>query len=202
MMGRNSDGHSVPPIVRPDATSSDCRNATATNRYPVFGDGSVNCLTHFEKVFSGARARASGPAIFKTGDARTAFHSASCREQRDTLRRRLREDLGPHFSASSSPPKRLDANGEMYISLGSRHITLVDKAMSDGPQIVTRTGEGGWSSWFLSRSGCTLSAVTAISSNSSSIRRCVKMGSRSNASGTTRATSNFDRLSSRHECHL
>ena len=85
-----------------------------------------------------------GPAIFKTPDARTAFHSASRREERDTLRRRLREDLGPYFSASSSSPKRLEANGEMYISHESRHITLVDKAMSDCPQIVTRTGEGGW----------------------------------------------------------
>jgi hypothetical protein len=27
------------------------RNVTATNRYPVFGDASVNCLTHFQKVF-------------------------------------------------------------------------------------------------------------------------------------------------------
>ena len=32
----------------------------------------------------------------------------------------------------------------MYISHESRHVTLVDKAMSDCPQIVTRTGEGGW----------------------------------------------------------
>ena len=27
------------------------RNVSATNRYPVFGDASVNCLTHFQKVF-------------------------------------------------------------------------------------------------------------------------------------------------------
>jgi hypothetical protein len=51
---RNSDGHGVPRLyipTRPNLTSRDCRNATATNGYPVFRDGSVNCLTHVRKFF-------------------------------------------------------------------------------------------------------------------------------------------------------
>jgi len=45
----------------------------------------------------------------------------------------LREDLGPYFSASSSSPKRLEANGEMYIHHESRHITLAHKGDEYGP---------------------------------------------------------------------
>ena len=41
----------TPNCTSPYWTSCDCRNATATNRYSMFGDASVNCLTHFQKVF-------------------------------------------------------------------------------------------------------------------------------------------------------
>jgi antitoxin Phd len=124
--------------TRPYWTSCDCRNASATNRYPVFGDGSVNCLTHFQKVFRMPERGRQGPAIFKTRDVRTAFHSALRREQRDTLRRRLREDSAVHFSASSSSPNRLDG-----IGCGSleRHAVLQTHRNRDR-EIVHQRAEG------------------------------------------------------------
>jgi hypothetical protein len=83
--------------TRPYWTSCDCRNATATNRYPVFGDGSVNCLTHFQKVFRVPELGRQGPAIFKTRDARTAFHSALRREQRGHAAPAIARRLGRPF---------------------------------------------------------------------------------------------------------
>lgn len=59
--------------TRPYWTSRDCRKATATNGYPVFGDGSVNCLTHFQKVFRVPElGRQAGN--FEDARCRTAFH--------------------------------------------------------------------------------------------------------------------------------
>jgi hypothetical protein len=37
--------------TRPYWSSGDCRNVTATNRYPVFRGASVNCFTLPQKVF-------------------------------------------------------------------------------------------------------------------------------------------------------
>ena len=55
--------------TRPSWTSRDCRDETATNGYPVFRDGSVNCLTHRQKVFRMPELASWGPAVSKTRDA-------------------------------------------------------------------------------------------------------------------------------------
>jgi hypothetical protein len=86
-MRRNSNGHGVPPIVRlarPNWTSRDRRNATATNGYPVFLDGSVNCLTHRQKVFSDARDRVM-PGNLQDA-AGVAFEAGACRNYMASFR--------------------------------------------------------------------------------------------------------------------
>jgi prevent-host-death family protein len=79
--------------------------------------------------------------------------------------------------------------------------TLVDKAISDGPQIVTRNGKKAVV--VVSMKECMrCELVTAISWISSRVHPCAKRVSRSIASGTIRARSSFDGLSSRHQCRL
>ena len=80
--------------------------------------------------------------------------------------------------------------------------TLVDKAISDGPQIVTRNGKKAAVVVSIEEWVRRERAAAGILSTSSPIRHFAKRGSRSSANATIRARSSFDGLPSRHECRF